>query len=79
MRLILLTVLIGGGAIILLQTDVVLGLIALSFVPIVGVRASIARMKLRDAWMRLQDELSICLGDGSLHGPQSPLQRGRRP
>ena len=59
LRLILLTVLIGGGAIILLQTDVVLGLIALSFVPIVGVRASIARMKLRGAWLRLQDELSI--------------------
>jgi ATP-binding cassette subfamily B protein len=37
----------------------VLGLIALSFVPIVGVRASIARMKLRGAWLRLQDELSI--------------------
>ena len=59
LRMILLTMLIGGGAIILLQIDVVLGLVALSFVPVVGVRASIARIKLRSAWMRLQDELSI--------------------
>ena len=59
LRMILLTVLIGGGAIILIRIDPVLGLIALSFVPIVGMRASIARLKLRDAWLRLQDELSI--------------------
>jgi ATP-binding cassette, subfamily B, multidrug efflux pump len=59
LRLILLSVLIGGGAVILIRIDPVLGLIALSFVPIVGVRASIARIKLRGAWLRLQDELSI--------------------
>ena len=59
LRMFLLTILIGGGAVILLRIDVVLGLVALSFVPIVGVRASIARLKLRDTWLRLQDELSI--------------------
>ncbi len=59
LRVVWLSVLIGGGTIILLQIDVVLGLLALSFVPVAGVRASIARIKLRSAWLRLQDELSI--------------------
>ena len=58
LRSILLTILIGGGAIILFRIDWVLGLVSLSFVPIVGVRASIARLKLRDTWMRLQDQMS---------------------
>lgn len=58
LRFILLSILIIGGAVILFRIDVVLGLLALSFVPFVGVRASIARLKLRDTWMRLQDELS---------------------
>ena len=58
LRFVLLSVLIAGGAVILFRIDVVLGLLALSFVPIVGVRASIARLKLRDTWMQLQDELS---------------------
>ncbi len=58
LRLILLTVLIGGGAVILSRIDPVLAMVALSFVPIVGIRASIARLKLRDTWMKLQDELS---------------------
>ena len=58
LRSLLLTVLIGGGAYILMGIDTVLGLVALSFVPIVGIRASIARIKLRDSWMRLQDKLS---------------------
>ena len=69
LRMILLTVLIGGGAFILIRTDVVLGLVALSFVPVVGVRASIARIKLRSAWLRLQDELSVLTkGDGGESG-----------
>ena len=58
LRLFLLTVLIGGGAVILIRIDLTLGLVALSFVPIVGIRASFARIKLRDSWLRLQDELS---------------------
>ena len=58
LRLFLLTALIGGGAVILCDIDVTLGLVALSFVPIVGLRASIARLKLRVSWLRLQDELS---------------------
>ncbi|MDG2481986.1 MAG: ABC transporter ATP-binding protein [Alphaproteobacteria bacterium] len=58
LRFILLSVLITGGAITLLQIDVVLGLLSLSFVPVVGLTASIARLKLRDTWLALQEELS---------------------
>ncbi len=59
LRFVLLSILILGGAVILFRIDLMLGLVALSFVPIVGVRASVARLKLRDTWMQLQDELSI--------------------
>ncbi len=59
LRSIYLTVLIGGGAVILIQTDLWLGLTALSFVPIVAVRASFARLKLRDTWLSLQDQMSL--------------------
>lgn len=58
LRFILLSTLIIGGAITLLQIDVVLGLLSLSFVPIVGITASFARLKLRDTWLALQEELS---------------------
>ena len=58
LRFVLLSILIIGGAVILFRIDVVLGFLALSFVPIVGIRASVARLKLRDTWMQLQDELS---------------------
>ena len=58
LRMILLTCLIGGGAVILIRNDHELGLMALSFVPIVALRSSFARLKLRDAWMALQDQMS---------------------
>ena len=59
LRSILLTVLIGGGAVVLFRNDPILALAALSFVPVVGVRASIARLKLRDTWIALQDQMSL--------------------
>lgn len=59
LRSFLLTILIGGGAIILIGKDTALGLVALSFVPIVGLRASLARLKLRDAWLAYQDQMSL--------------------
>lgn len=59
LRMILLTTLIGGGAIVLIRSDLELGLMALSFVPIVGIRASTARLKLRDTWLALQDQMSL--------------------
>jgi len=58
LRMFLLSVLIGGGTVVLLRIDALLALIALSFVPIVGVQASLARLKLRETWLKLQDELA---------------------
>ena len=59
LRMILLTILIGGGAVILIGNNTELGLMALSFVPIVAIRASTARLKLRDTWLALQDQMSL--------------------
>ena len=42
----------------LLSTDVVLGLLALSFVPFVAWRSSVAQLTLRATWIVLQDKLS---------------------
>lgn len=58
-RTILLTVLIGVGAYMLLTTDVLLGLLALSFVPFVAWRSSVAQLTLRATWVVLQEKLSI--------------------
>ncbi|MEQ9125323.1 MAG: ABC transporter transmembrane domain-containing protein, partial [Alphaproteobacteria bacterium] len=59
LRMALLTVLIGGGGFVLFQIDPTLAAISLAMVPIIGVRASIARLKLRDAWVRLQEEMAL--------------------
>ena len=58
-RTILLTVLIGVGAYMLLSTDLVLGLLALSFVPFVAWRSSMAQLTLRETWLVLQEKLSV--------------------
>jgi len=58
-RVVLLGVLIGVGAYMLLSTDFVLGLLALSFVPFVGWRSSVAQLRLRATWLELQERLSI--------------------
>ena len=57
-RMILLTVLIGVGAYLLISTDWLLGLLALSFVPFVAWRSSTAQLLLRATWLTLQDRLS---------------------
>ncbi|KKC33054.1 ABC transporter ATP-binding protein [Devosia psychrophila] len=57
-RTILLSVLIGVGAFMLLTTDVLLGCLALSFVPFVAWRSSVAQLKLRGTWLVLQKKLS---------------------
>ncbi len=57
-RTILLTVLIGVGAYMLLSTDWLLGLLALSFVPFVAWRSSVAQLTLRATWIVLQEKLS---------------------
>ncbi len=58
-RVVLLGVLIGVGAYMLLTTDLVLGLIALSFVPFVGWRAPVTRLRLRATWLELQERLAV--------------------
>src|SRR5690606_32829798 len=57
-RTILLAVLIGVGAYMLLTTDILLGLLALSFVPFVAWRSSVAQLTLRATWLVLQKKLS---------------------
>ena len=58
-RTVLLAILIGVGAWMLLSTDVVLGLLALSFVPFVAWRSSVAQLTLRATWLVLQEKLSV--------------------
>ncbi|SMQ85293.1 ATP-binding cassette, subfamily B [Devosia lucknowensis] len=58
-RTVLLAVLIGVGAWMLISTDLVLGLLALSFVPFVAWRSSVAQLTLRATWMVLQEKLSV--------------------
>lgn len=57
-RVVLLSVLIGVGAYMLLSTDVLLGLLSLSFVPFVAWRSSVAQLALRSTWLVLQQKLS---------------------
>ena len=58
-RLVLFTILIGFGAFLLLRQDVVLGLIALSFVPFAAWRSVVARLRLRASWLVLQEKLGV--------------------
>lgn len=58
-RLTLLSILIGIGGYMLLSTDLVLGLLALSFVPFVAWRSSVTQLKLRGTWLELQERLSV--------------------
>jgi ATP-binding cassette subfamily B multidrug efflux pump len=58
-RAVLLTVLIGVGAYMLLTTDVLLGFLALSFVPFVAWRSSVAQLMLRATWLELQKRLTV--------------------
>jgi ATP-binding cassette subfamily B protein len=59
LRMVLLVFLIGGGIWMLSSIDPLLTAVALSFVPLVGVGASIARLKLRRLWYALQEELGV--------------------
>lgn len=59
LRVILLGMLIGLGAYLLISTDPVLGLLALSFVPFVAWRSSVSQIQLRRTWLVLQDKLQV--------------------
>ncbi|SHF56273.1 ATP-binding cassette, subfamily B [Kaistia soli DSM 19436] len=58
-RMVLLTVLIGFGAILLISTDPLLGLLSLSFVPFVAWRSSVTQLLLRSTWLELQERLAV--------------------
>ncbi len=58
-RVVLLGILIGVGAYLLLSTDLLLGLVALSFVPFVAWRSSVTQLRLRSTWLDLQERLSV--------------------
>ena len=58
LRPILLIMLVGGGGYIYMGSDVVLGLLSLSFVPFALWRASVFRLKSRALWRILQEQLS---------------------
>ncbi len=58
-RIVLLSVLIGVGGYQLLSTDLLLGLMALSFVPFVAWRSSVTQLRLRGTWLDLQERLSV--------------------
>jgi ATP-binding cassette subfamily B multidrug efflux pump len=58
-RVVLLGILIGVGAYMLFSTDVVLALLALSFVPFVAWRSSVAQLTLRATWLELQKRLGL--------------------
>lgn len=58
-RVVLLSILLGIGAAILLSTDLVLGFLALSFVPFVAWRSSVSQLRLRRTWLDLQERLSV--------------------
>jgi ATP-binding cassette subfamily B multidrug efflux pump len=59
LRALLLSVLLIGGAWMLFTVDWPLALLALSFVPLVAVGATVGRLKLRTLWHTLQEELGV--------------------
>ena len=59
LRVVLLVVLIGVGAFLLLSTDLLLGAVALSFVPFVAWRSAVARLRLRGLWLELQERMGV--------------------
>jgi ATP-binding cassette, subfamily B, multidrug efflux pump len=59
LRMVLLVVLIFGGAGVLMTVDVGLTIVALAFVPFVALGASVSRLRLRKLWYALQQELGV--------------------
>ncbi len=58
-RIVLLVVLVGVGGYMYLGSDLVLGLLSLSFVPFVFWRATVFRLRLRALWRVIQERLSV--------------------
>ena len=58
-RLVMLIVLVGGATALMIGNDIILTLLALSFVPFVAWKSSAARLKLRWLWLLMQDRLGL--------------------
>lgn len=58
-RLVLLIILIGFGGAMLVATDPLLAVLALSFVPYVAWKSSVSQLRLRRTWLDLQDRMSV--------------------
>ena len=58
-RTVLLALLIGIGAWLLLSTNFIMGLLALSFVPFAAWRSTVMRLTLRKTWLILQEKLGV--------------------
>ena len=59
LRFFFLLTLVGGGLFFMLKTDLFLGLISLSFVPIIAWRGTATGLKLRTNWLIIQEKLSM--------------------
>ena len=58
-RSLMLAILVVGGAWLMMSIDILLGCLALGFVPFVAFGASLARLRLRTLWYALQEELAV--------------------
>ena len=58
-RLVMLIVLVGGATALMIGNDIILTLLALSFVPFVAWKSSLARLRLRWLWLLMQDRLGV--------------------
>ena len=59
LRVFLLFILVGVGAYLLISSDLVMGLLALSFVPFVMWKSAASRLKLRGLWWVLQEKMAV--------------------
>ena len=58
LRMFFLLSLLGGGLILILRTDMFLGLISLSFIPFIAWRGVVTKLGLRHNWLNIQEKLS---------------------
>ena len=58
-RLVMLIVLVAGATALMIGNDIILTLLALSFVPFVAWKSSAARFRLRWLWLLMQDRLGL--------------------
>ncbi len=59
LRAVQLVILVCAGAVLLLDTDVTLGLLSLAFVPYIAWRSATVRLRLRYLWSLFQDRMAV--------------------